>query len=128
MKNRYIKLFSCALAIAISGAAQAIEIEGDSSGIDFTDAPSSSISLTVRGPAGFLLETEYFYVDADTGLVDGTYHYEILGELEVAAAPIISNGSDGRGAGSVPTEIPTGVIETGYFILAEGELLEEPSE
>lgn len=131
MKQRYTIFFS-ALSLAISMGSYATEINGDSSGITLSDTPSNSLSVSVTGPADFSQESESytgtFYVDSETSLVDGTYSYKIMGELEVAAATAPSDGSEGRSVGSVPTETPTGIIETGYFRLAEGELLEEVAE
>lgn len=97
----------------------AVDITGNAQSIEINHNHANMTSVVLRGPADFKTKSDNTYIWFDTELVDGLYQYQIMGMLDyVYVEP--SDGSNNRPVGSVPTNPPVGVIDSGYFNLIDG--------
>ena len=113
----------CLCAASLPLAAEAVDISGDANGVIADKLPKKAESWAIHGPDGIYLQSNTSLISDDTSLPDGQYNYEVIGplrgqDIRISRAKLLLD--QGRSDEAMPRGVPTGVSETGSFLIVNG--------
>jgi len=115
-----------ACTLALSTHAIATDITGNAYSISANSAPAGASAMRLAGPLGFAADTDSLSYSSEERLPDGSYRYEIIGELAggfedspISAQNQLNNGRDEE-ALERRSSRRIGVVDSGHFYIQNG--------
>lgn len=118
-----------ACTLALSTHAIAADITGNAFSISASGAPAGASAMRLAGPLGFAADSDSLSYSSDERLPDGSYRYEIFGELpgDIEDSPLSAQNQLDNGRDEEALERRSsrriGVVDSGHFYMQNGAVM-----